>query len=443
METIFRTIRSKHFYMILMCMIFQVFSAEGSAAVHKIPSCIIRLPDNENAIVVEKSTQTLYLYGSENNVPVLRFSFPCSTGEVNGTKQKAGDRKTPEGIYFLKDRYDDKYLSPVYGKKAFPTDYPNFIDQRAGRDGSAIWLHGTNKKLKPMDSNGCIAMENASIVKLSKFITLDSTAVIIADKISMEDSGVVCAVQKPVAEMINRWVDAFETETYHEYLGFYSSSYLPDMSWWEQWVKIRKKLIESGSKIHVKTSRMGIYRHGNILVALFDYGFVSENRAISVGKRKLFLKIRNGSCEIIGDVFQKVSKRFSGGENPLTAAAGLLVRPVFSKDAVLAVLHQWMSAWSAKDMKKYASFYADDFVSDGMNKSLWVKRKARLAARYRFIRVSGRDFKIVPARSGNTCEVSFFQTYKSSGLTTSGIKKIKLVNKGGSWKIYRESWKGR
>jgi len=424
-------------------MVFFTFSGLGFAGGHKIPSCIIKLPDNENVILVEKSTQTLYLYGSKDNNPVLRFRFPCSTGEVNGTKQKAGDRKTPEGIYFLKDRYDDRYLSPVYGKKAFPTDYPNFIDQRAGRDGSAIWLHGTNRKLKPMDSNRCIAMENDNIVTLSEFITLDSTAVIIEDKINMEDRAIVSALQKPVMETLDRWAKALETETYHEYLNFYSSSYLPDMNWWEQWVEIRKKAIDSGLPIRVRISGTGIYRHGNMIVSLFDYGFVSGNRTISVGKRKLFMEIQNGSCKIIGDVFQRVSKQFTGFKNPVVAAAGMLVRPVFSKDSVLAVLHQWMSAWSAKDMKKYASFYADNFFSDGMNKSSWVRRKTRLAARYKFIRVSGRDFKIIPAESGNTCEVSFFQTYKSSGLTTSGIKKIKLVNKGGSWKIYRESWKGR
>lgn len=35
----------------------------------------------------------------------------------------------------------------------------------------------------------------------------------------------------------------------------------------------------------------------------------------------------------------------------------------------------------------------------------------------------------------------FFQEYESSGFTTQKTKKQKLVNKGGLWKIYQESWK--
>ena len=111
----------------------------------------------KSAILVEKKSQTLFLYSAKEGHLLLEFQAACSTGEVFGRKQKSGDRKTPEGIYFLLDEYKDKYLSPIYGKKAFPTDYPNLLDKKAGRNGSAIWIHGTNKKLKPMDSNGCVA----------------------------------------------------------------------------------------------------------------------------------------------------------------------------------------------------------------------------------------------------------------------------------------------
>ena len=152
-----------------------------------LPDSIITLPENENAILVEKETQTLYVYSRENKKIDVAFSADCSTGEVFGAKKKAGDKKTPEGVYFLIDEYEDRYLTPVYGKKAFPSDYPNFLDLRLGKEGSAIWIHGTDKTLKPMDSNGCIALENDKILSLADYIQLDSTPLIIVEKIQKTD----------------------------------------------------------------------------------------------------------------------------------------------------------------------------------------------------------------------------------------------------------------
>ena len=163
-----------------------------------LPDAIIRLPENENAILVEKQSQTLYVYSQENKGLSVAFTAACSTGEIFGDKKKAGDKKTPEGVYFLIDEYEDRYLTPVYGKKAFPSDYPNFYDQRLGKDGSAIWIHGTDKALKPMDSNGCIALENDNILSLSDYIRLDSTPLIIVEKIVPADAATQADREKKV-----------------------------------------------------------------------------------------------------------------------------------------------------------------------------------------------------------------------------------------------------
>ena len=100
-----------------------------------LPDSLVLLPVSEHAIVVEKKTQTLYVYEAQADGIRLVSKYPCSTGEVAGPKAKAGDKKTPEGVYFLKDEYEDRYLTPVYGKKAFPSDYPNFLDLRQGQTG--------------------------------------------------------------------------------------------------------------------------------------------------------------------------------------------------------------------------------------------------------------------------------------------------------------------
>ena len=163
------------FYVFFVIFISVFMAGTNALAANALPASIIILPENEKAILVEKETQMLYVYSKENGSLDLAFKAPCSTGEAFGPKKKAGDKKTPEGIYFLTDIYEDRYLTPIYGKRAFPSDYPNFIDLRQGKEGSAIWIHGTDKSLKPMDSNGCVAMENDHILSLSDHIQLNST----------------------------------------------------------------------------------------------------------------------------------------------------------------------------------------------------------------------------------------------------------------------------
>src|SRR3989339_372189 len=209
-------------YLLILCLAGILFCSKIFAEDHIHPSEIIKLPENENAILIEKKNQTLFLYRSEAGEVQIQYKIPCSTGEAAGVKQKAGDRKTPEGIYFLKDEYEDQYLSPIYGTKAFPLDYPNLMDNRLGRDGSAIWIHGTNKVLKPMDSNGCVALENSSILKLAEYITLDSTPVILIEKFNRIDKETVVKQEQEINHLLDQWLKAVESGSYHEYLSFYS-----------------------------------------------------------------------------------------------------------------------------------------------------------------------------------------------------------------------------
>ncbi|MBU8848440.1 MAG: L,D-transpeptidase family protein [Desulfobacterales bacterium] len=300
--------------------LFLPFNSIAFAVDHAFFPSIIKLPDNENAILVEKKSQTLFLYTSRANGLSVQLQAPCSTGEVSGTKQKAGDKKTPEGVYFLKDEYEDKYLSPIYGPKAFPMDYPNFIDKKAGKTGSAIWIHGTNKELKPMDSNGCVALENFNVIKLSDYVTLDSTPVIIVEEIDKIDRAVLIRQKENIILMLDQWIKAIEKGSRHEYLSFYCSEYLPDISWWEQWLEIRKLADNSGLSLELKKDRTGIYYHNRVFVVLFDYLLTFDNKKIMLGKRKLFLENQDGSCKIIGDIFQKIKM-------PLITAAKTLVKP--------------------------------------------------------------------------------------------------------------------
>jgi hypothetical protein len=276
--------------------IFAIFSLSAPADSSMLPSSIISLPENENALLVEKKTQTLYIYSAKAKELSLEFKIPCSTGEIAGLKQKAGDKKTPEGVYFLKDEYEDKYLTPVYGKKAFPTDYPNFMDKRTGKNGSAIWIHGTNKELKPMDSNGCIALENSNILRIADYVNLDSTPIIMVEQIDEAKTATILNQKNDINRMLDQWLMAVEKESYHEYLSLYSPRYFPDISWWENWLEIRDELKELDYNFVVKRENTGIYSHDGVFVVIFDYLLSIKNKTALLGKKKLFLEKKGESA---------------------------------------------------------------------------------------------------------------------------------------------------
>ncbi|MCF8076399.1 MAG: L,D-transpeptidase family protein, partial [Desulfotignum sp.] len=110
-----------HVIWLMVCLL----TAGVPALAGSLPAAVIALPRGEHAILVEKQTQRFYLYqtDSESSQLIRVFATNCSTGEASGPKQVEGDKKTPEGIYFIIDAHEDKDLTPIYGPRAFPTDY--------------------------------------------------------------------------------------------------------------------------------------------------------------------------------------------------------------------------------------------------------------------------------------------------------------------------------
>ena len=127
------------------------------------------LPQADRA-VVRKSERRLYLMKGDS---VVR-SYKVALGlQPAGSKERAGDFRTPEGVYQLTRRnaHSDFFLS-------IQVSYPNAADiERARRNrwpvGGSIMVHGLPNNLRhppdyyaPADwTDGCIALSNADMVE--------------------------------------------------------------------------------------------------------------------------------------------------------------------------------------------------------------------------------------------------------------------------------------
>ncbi len=128
-------------------------------------------------ILVEKDFQRLRVLRYDGRLQVMT-EYTAATGENSGPKIVEGDKKTPEGIYFITKKYIDKKLT-VFGTKAFHLNYPNIFDRLEKRDGHGIFIHGTNKKLRYDSTNGCISLNNNDLSQLARFLKIGTIPVII------------------------------------------------------------------------------------------------------------------------------------------------------------------------------------------------------------------------------------------------------------------------
>jgi lipoprotein-anchoring transpeptidase ErfK/SrfK len=441
------------------------FGTETEAGETVLPDVFVPYEPNgaDYILLVEKATQTMWVYAYED-VPREVARFACSTGKQVGRKRVSGDAKTPEGVYFFTTVHEDAQLSPIYGIRAFPIDYPNLMDRIAGRTGSAIWLHGTNKPLIDRDSNGCVAMDNRDIQKVTEYISLHRTPLIIVDRIRTAPFEASKALGEKARARLAAWAEALSSGTYHDYVGFYHPEFVPDITWWSQWNATR------GEGLRAEIREPMVFRHDGRLVVLFDLQLVRDGRRVPAGTKKLFFSAEGRELAIVGESFQGLPVETDG--HPVLLAAGRLETvpepapaseraPELARETIPAsaaaggapvpaaarlsdreiqsLLDGWLAAWSDMDIERYGDYYARDFRARGMGREDWLRYKDELNRKYEFIRVTGKNVKARPA-GDDRARVSFVQRYESDRYQGVGMKQLILKREGGEWKIFRETF---
>ena len=256
-----------------------------------LPSALISMDCQEEsyAILVEKHTQKLFLYGcAQEGVVKLIKSFPCSTGENSGDKKKRGDKRTPEGIYFFNQVFEDEHLEPRYGVKAFALDYPNSLDRLQKKGGRGIWLHGTNKTLAPNDSRGCIALNNKDILELSNYISLYRTPIIVLKKIEYLSKDEVKKRGERLGNFTEKWLESWNDRDLTSYMSCYDKDFRSKGMNWTKWRNYKDRLNKKYRKIDVTIELVQGFQHDNYSLVAFRQNYDSDSFK-SKGIKRLYL----------------------------------------------------------------------------------------------------------------------------------------------------------
>lgn len=151
-----------------------------------------------------------------------------SVGENGVGKQTTGDRRTPLGIYFVLEELDTSNLHEKYGPVAFPLDYPNAWDLRNNRSGHGIWIHGVAPGSGPRperDTDGCIALQNESLLELSNYLAPTETPVIVTRSLERTSRAEIVRTRDRLLVVLQTWADSYRDGDWHQYLSLYADDF--------------------------------------------------------------------------------------------------------------------------------------------------------------------------------------------------------------------------
>ena len=109
-----------------------------------------------------------------------------------------------------------------------------------------------------------------------------------------------------------------------------------------------------------------------------------------------------------------------------------------NSDDVLKRVNEWAAAWSAKNVKDYLAFYAEDFKAPGnASRADWEAQRNDRISKPKSIQVDIGNAK-VNFIDDSHASVSFEQSYRATHLNESSSKILVLVKSGDNWLIQEE-----
>ena len=271
---------SCHFLLIQVLLATLTLPITGQAP-EAIPEGLLnfRFGPRQYILVAEKSTQKLYIYSTHDTSPVEVITI--TSGKTPGNKREEGDMKTPEGIYLFTRQIDRDDLPKVddYGDRAFTMNYPNPVDREEGRSGSGIWLHGAHdpgKVSDPTNSRGCVVMQNRDLMRISRYIFLNQTPILIYNTIPWQSAGELEQRREWCMARLKSWKNAWESKDIDAYIEHYHPAYRDQSMDLGAFRAYKKKLNGKYRYIRVYLSDISFCSHQDQLLCTFNQFYVSD-----------------------------------------------------------------------------------------------------------------------------------------------------------------------
>lgn len=269
------------------------------------PEGLIKIPASiRTLVVVDTGRSRLYRLENRNGSIHVAASYYSSIGRLGAGKNRAWDRQTPIGTYFVVDRLEDLELNERYGPLALPVDYPNNWDRQLGRTGDGIWLHGierTTYSRPPRDSDGCVVLSNPDLLSLAEYVDVGSTPVIIGRNINW-----VAAENSRVADEVTAFIDgwrrAWQSADFDRYLSAFAADFEPAGTIRDSWVEGRSRAFATATVGTVEISETLIVAYPeepDLYLARFRLELTSGGRKFDTMKQLYIRRLAGGGYKIV------------------------------------------------------------------------------------------------------------------------------------------------
>ncbi len=377
---------------------------------------------------IDKETQTFFMFGKRSPLTVLR-KLVCATGQAEGDKQKEGDKRTPEGVYFVEEKVPGKLDFELYGDRAFSLNFPNPVDRLKGKTGHGIWIHGRGKQLLAQDTRGCVALSAQDIKSLDGQIP-SGTPVVIAKKLTWSKDQGSDATAQHLSERVRQWAGDWQNkrERFFDYFQPEKFAQTEGVSF-TQFKNHKLGIFARQPWIHVMVDNVRAIQGPDYWVTTFDQYYRTQDLISAVGKRFYWQKEKDGAWRIVG------------GEYVDAPTAALETRYLRSKQPeVDSLLKGWLESWLAADIDKYMAYYDEDANNGRQHGAKAIREyKQALWTSKTPVRIAADKVEVAIHKQG--LKVSFEQIYEdSSGHADRGAKTLVIAPRGDGWVIVSEAW---
>jgi len=273
----------------------------------RVPAYLLEIPQTVGTILIaETATSTLHQFRDGENGATRQGESYMSVGQNGVGKERAWDRKTPLGIYFINDQLDTSKLHEKYGPTAFSLDYPNTWDRRKRRSGDGIWIHGVtpNSGRRPaLDTDGCIALPNDELLALEEALVPLETPVLIAREIRWTSPEQLERARAELRRALDTWVSSYASGDLHRYLSSYDDDFSYRGMNRDEWVAYRTQSITRAPAQRVELVDVLLLvdpEDSALYLARFRQEIVYEDRTIATVKR-LYWRLTDGEFKIVAE----------------------------------------------------------------------------------------------------------------------------------------------
>lgn len=272
------------------------------------PRTVLEMPDSlPSLFIAETGAARIRRFDRTPAGLITGHDAYMSIGENGAGKQRAWDRKTPLGIYFVVDELDTSRLHDKYGVKAFPLDYPNTLDRQNGRTGDGIWVHGVQRdggRRPRRDTDGCLALPNDDLTAVATSFVPNRTPVIVTPALSWRDNAERQALVHIIRRALSEWEQSQEAGHTERYLALYDKDFEYRGLARDEWATLRSRVLARYDDITIEVDDLLLLAdpvEDNLYLARFRHTVTTVDQKTVTTKRLYWKQQDDGTLKIIAE----------------------------------------------------------------------------------------------------------------------------------------------